>query len=84
MIAYYFFCSVYAAACIFVISNSISRKVKGTICVTFIIVLGTAMVLLRPILSSFIASIIDSALFLVLLLWIVVINKHNTKRRKEQ
>lgn len=76
--------TIYVLGCLTVIILSLANKVKGKLWVILYIVLGTAMIWLRLILPQVISSIIDSALFLVLLLWIVVINKLNTRRKKEQ
>lgn len=74
---------LYCLGCLIVLIFSIACKVKGSLWIIIYIVLGTAMMFLRPILSPTLKSTVDSILFLVLLLWIVFINKHNT-RRKEQ
>lgn len=75
---------LYVIFWLWLIFGSFSAKVKGILWLTIYIVVGAAMSWLRPLMTSVIASIVDTVLFLLLLLWIVVINKHSSKRRKEQ
>lgn len=75
---------LYCLGCLIVLIFSIACRVKGSLWIIIYIVLGTAMLFLRPILSPALKSTVDSVLFLVLLLWIIFINKHNTNRRKEK
>lgn len=71
-------------ALIGVIVMGFVEKAKGPLWLLLYIVVGTAMIWFRPLMTTLLASVIDTALFLLLLLWIVVINKHSRKRRKEQ
>lgn len=75
---------IYGIFWIYLLIGSLVARVKGSILLAIFIVLTTAMIFLRNIIDSTLASVGDSMLFILLLLWIVVINKHCNRRRKDQ
>lgn len=64
-----------------VITGSFTSKVKGALWITIYIVIYTVMIWIRPHISSTIVSAVDSLLFILLLFWLVIVNKDSVKRR---
>lgn len=64
-----------------VITGSFVCKVKGAIWITVYIVIYTAMIWIRPHINTTIVSAVDSLLFILLLFWLVIVNKESDKRR---
>lgn len=63
-----------------VITGSFISKVKGALWITVYIVIYTAMIWIRPHISSTIVSAVDSLLFILLLFWLAIVNKDSVKR----
>lgn len=63
-----------------VITGSFTTKFKGALWITIYIVIYTAMIWIRPHISSTIVSAVDSLLFILLLFWLVIVNKDSVKR----
>lgn len=81
MVNEYLLIGVFAAIWVALLIASFMGKVRGTIWLLLYLVIWGAMNWVGEWLSAIWVSVINSALFLLLLVWIATVNKHSIRRR---